>query len=102
MILLGVLGLSALLALLSFGLSKKRDIDREKLRPFECGFIPKVSQRESFSIQFFLVALLFLVFDLELVLLFPYIVTTLQEARGQLWCWFRGIVLLLSVGLVLE
>nr|YP_010121806.1 NADH dehydrogenase subunit 3 [Callista chinensis]QRE83913.1 NADH dehydrogenase subunit 3 [Callista chinensis] len=44
-----------------------------KLTAFECGFDPLSSSRMPFSMRFFLVALLFLVFDMEMVLLFPYI-----------------------------
>lgn len=42
-----------------------------KLTSFECGFDPIISSRSPFSIQFFLLALLFLIFDMEIILLFP-------------------------------
>jgi NADH-ubiquinone oxidoreductase chain 3 len=56
-----------------FFLGKKVEFFKEKISPFECGFNPKFLFRHPFRIQFFLVALLFLIFDLELVLLFPYL-----------------------------
>jgi NADH-ubiquinone oxidoreductase chain 3 len=59
------------LVILGVSLGFKALSDREKSRPFECGFNPKHSARLPFSIRFFLVAIIFLVFDVELILLFP-------------------------------
>ena len=46
--------------------------DPEKLKPYECGFDPFDDARVPFDIQFYLVAILFIIFDLEVAFLFPW------------------------------
>ncbi len=60
-----------ILPLLSFLLTN-RVVTKEKLSPYECGFEPFGGARLRFTIHFYLIAILFLVFDLEVVLLFPW------------------------------
>nr|AYR05291.1 NADH dehydrogenase subunit 3 [Coleoptera sp. ACP-2013] len=65
--------ISTLLIFILNLISKKTFQDREKSSPFECGFDPKNSARMPFSLQFFLIAVIFLIFDVELTLLLPFI-----------------------------
>lgn len=62
--------LSVVIPLASFILTEKSP-DKEKLSVYECGFSPIYQPGKPFSVRFFIIAILFLVFDLEIVLLFP-------------------------------
>ncbi len=64
------------LALLAIGLFLGRsDTDSEKLSPYECGFEPFAESRMKFDVRYYLVAILFIIFDLEIAFLFPWAVT---------------------------
>ena len=60
--------------LLNFVFSPKKP-DPEKLSPYECGFEPFNDSRMEFDIRFYLVAILFIIFDLEIAFLFPWAIT---------------------------
>nr|YP_009183785.1 NADH dehydrogenase subunit 3 [Limonius californicus]ALN96479.1 NADH dehydrogenase subunit 3 [Limonius californicus] len=67
--------IALIMMILANTISKKTYMDREKSSPFECGFDPKSSARMPFSLQFFLIAVIFLIFDVEITLLLPLIVS---------------------------
>ena len=73
-ILLVCICFSLILGLIIFGLSyfiAVQNPDSEKLSAYECGFEPFEDARNKFDVRFYIVAILFIIFDVEVVYLFP-------------------------------
>ena len=92
--------LSTIIFFLSFLLSSKLD-DAEKLTAYECGFNPFVDSRTEFDVKFYIIAILFIIFDLEIFFLFPFSVCL---DTVQLSGYFAMLIFLfsLTVGFLYE
>jgi NADH-quinone oxidoreductase subunit A len=94
--LLLVLALSFALVIISI-LLVSRNYDIEKNSAYECGFHPFEDTRSKFDVRFYLVAILFIVFDLEVAFLFPWVLTF---SRFTSLFEFYTVILFLGVLLV--
>jgi len=96
--------ISIVLACVIFGLSyliSAHASDAEKLSTYECGFDPYEDSRNAFDIRFYLVAILFIIFDLEISFLFPWSITL--STIGFTGFWSMAIfLLLLTLGFLYE
>jgi NADH:ubiquinone oxidoreductase subunit 3 (subunit A) len=95
---------SAVISCVVFGLSyvlSVRSTDKEKVSAYECGSNPFEDARNQFDVRFYLVAILFIIFDLEVSFLFPWAVTLNQLTIFGFWSMFV-FLLILTVGFVYE
>ena len=94
------LGLSVGFIVLNFLFSPKNP-DPEKLSAYECGFEAFSDSRMEFDVRFYLVAILFIIFDLEIAFLFPWAISL--GSIGALGFWSMMIFLfVLTIGFVYE
>ena len=102
-ILLG-LALCLVLAIVFAGLSyvvSAKQADVEKVSAYECGFDPFDDTRKTFDVRFYLVAILFIIFDLEIAFLFPWAISL--GNIGAIGFWSMMIFLfVLTIGFVYE
>lgn len=92
--------LSIILFSLSYLITPQRS-DQEKISAYECGFNPFDDARSTFDVRFYLVAILFLIFDLEVSFLFPW-----SLVLGKLpWFGFWSMIIfliILTIGFIYE
>nr|QXF68523.1 NADH dehydrogenase subunit 3 [Stagmatoptera biocellata] len=97
-----ILTISLIVMMLTNLLSKKNIEDREKSSPFECGFDPISSSRMPFSLRFFLIAIIFLIFDVEIALILP---MTIIPFSSNMIIWIitsMTFLMILTIGLYHE
>ncbi len=94
------IGLASVIVLASLIIARQKP-DSEKLSAYECGFEPFEDARIKFDVRFYLVAILFIIFDLEVAFLFPWAVSLGDIGVFGFWSMvvFLGI---LTIGFVYE
>lgn len=92
--------LSCVIVILPKILSTKK-INKDKLKGYECGFDPFADAREKFDIRFYLIAILFIIFDLEVAFLIPWAVNISHIGNFGFYS-MMFFLLVLTVGFVYE
>ena len=98
------IALSFLISFVVFLLSyvaASQTYDSEKLSAYECGFQPFEDARNKFDIKFYLVAILFIIFDLEITFLFPWVVNLHNISLEGIYSMFI-FIFILTVGFFYE
>ena len=94
------IGVASLLLLASFLLARQKP-DSEKLSAYECGFEAFGDARGQFDVRFYLVSILFIIFDLEVAFLFPWPVAFGKLGATGFWSMFVFLAVL-TVGFAYE
>ena len=94
------LGMAGFMTTAAFFIGK-RPYDKRKLVPYECGFDAFTDARRKFDVRFYLIAILFIIFDLEIAFLFPWSISL--EALGAEGFFSMMVFLtLLTIGFIYE
>src|SRR5690348_18095779 len=93
-------GLSAVMVVASMIVGRQNP-DSEKLSPYECGFAAFDDARRKFDVRYYLVAILFIIFDLEVAFLFPWAVTLGKIGAFGFWSMI-GFLGILTIGFIYE
>nr|YP_010610681.1 NADH dehydrogenase subunit 3 [Cirrothauma magna]WAP91436.1 NADH dehydrogenase subunit 3 [Cirrothauma magna] len=94
--------LNAILIVIGSTMSKASYVDREKISPFECGFDPSSQARSPFSMRFFLLSVIFLIFDIEIILLMPIVINIMNCPSINQVSSTMIFLLILLLGLIHE
>nr|AJO67566.1 NADH dehydrogenase subunit 3 [Somatochlora borisi] len=102
LITLMLMTITMIIMMIASTLSKKSIVDREKSSPFECGFDPFNKSRIPFSLRFFLIAVIFLIFDVEIAMLLPMMITLPMSNINSWFLVSLIFIVILLVGLFHE
>nr|YP_009652903.1 NADH dehydrogenase subunit 3 [Andrena chekiangensis]QCG69816.1 NADH dehydrogenase subunit 3 [Andrena chekiangensis] len=91
-----------MMILINLFLTKLISKNRKKMSPFECGFNPLSSPRMPFSIQFFLITLMFLIFDIEIMLIVPILPLLKFKMMLSTKLMFSLVIMTLIISLWIE
>nr|YP_010586530.1 NADH dehydrogenase subunit 3 [Psychomyia kalais]UZZ44344.1 NADH dehydrogenase subunit 3 [Psychomyia kalais] len=94
--------LCSIMMMISMNISKKMFINREKNSAFECGFDPHSKSRMPFSIHFFIITILFLIFDIEISILLPFFITMNNSNMNNYLIMFYMFLMILILGIFHE
>lgn len=92
--------LTLMLCIIFINVSEFSKFNKQKIYEFECGFNMLNRNRLSFSTQYFLITIIFLIFDLEIVLIIPIVLENLRLLKEL--NFINLLVLILTVGLIYE
>ena len=101
LIFLAIAGFLGVGLLVTSYLAAPQKPDREKLSAYECGFDPFGPARLKFDVRYYLVAILFIIFDLEVAFLFPWAVSLGEIGAAGFWSMMIFLAVL-TVGFVYE
>ena len=102
-ILLIIIMISMIIGMLIIIINKRlsnKDQDMEKMTPYECGFSPYGTARKRMDIQYYLVGILFLIFDLEVSFIFPY--TQIKIINMESYNILMIFLVILTIGFIYE
>ena len=92
--------LSLVIIILAFYIAVRKP-DQEKLSSYECGFEPFEDARNKFDVRFYIIAILFIVFDIEVIFLYPWVMSLSSIGNSGFWSMIIFLILLI-IGFIYE